>query len=119
MKRAQKITLGEMRPGNGPRRLIVYCSDFQCSHSVVIDAAPWGDNYQPVGSGAEIHLQGLWPPRVLMSGRCLKGEDGNGRRLGAFSVGAGPEPSGVIGMERRPQSTPMDRGRFSFRSRIT
>ena len=44
MKRAQKITLGEMRSGNGPRRLIVYCSDFQCSHSVVIDAAPWGDN---------------------------------------------------------------------------
>ena len=43
MQRQQKITLGEMRSTNGPTRLIVYCSDFQCSHSVVIDAAPWGD----------------------------------------------------------------------------
>ena len=44
MKREQKITLGEMRSDNGPRRLIVYCSDFKCSHSVVLDAAPWGDD---------------------------------------------------------------------------
>jgi hypothetical protein len=32
-----------MRSDNGPTRLIVYCSDFKCSHSVVVDAAPWGD----------------------------------------------------------------------------
>ena len=44
MQRQQKITLGEMRSDNGPRRLIVYCSDFQCSHNVVLDAAPWGDD---------------------------------------------------------------------------
>ena len=44
MKREQKITLGEMRSDNGPRRLIVYCSDFKCSHSVVVNAAPWGDD---------------------------------------------------------------------------
>ena len=44
MQRQQKITLGEMRSDNGPRRLIVYCSDFKCSHSVVIDAAQWGDD---------------------------------------------------------------------------
>lgn len=43
MKREQKITLGEMRSDGGPTRLIVYCSDFQCSHSMVIDAATWGD----------------------------------------------------------------------------
>jgi hypothetical protein len=43
MQRQQKITLGEMRSDNGPRRLIVYCSDFKCSHSVIVDAAPWGD----------------------------------------------------------------------------
>jgi hypothetical protein len=40
----QKITLGEMRANNGPRRLVVYCSDFKCSHSVVVDAASWGDD---------------------------------------------------------------------------
>ena len=42
--RQQKITLGEMRAGNGPTRLIVYCSDFKCSHSVVIDAAQWDND---------------------------------------------------------------------------
>jgi hypothetical protein len=44
MMREQKITLGEMRTNNGPRRLVVYCSDFKCSHSVVVDAASWGDD---------------------------------------------------------------------------
>ena len=33
-----------MRSGNGPRRLLVYCSDHRCSHPVVVDAAPWGDD---------------------------------------------------------------------------
>jgi len=42
--REQKITLGEMRSRGGPRRLIVYCSDFKCSHSVVVDAGRWGDD---------------------------------------------------------------------------
>ena len=43
MKRERKITLGEMRE-SGLRRLLVYCSDHKCSHSVVIDAAGWGDD---------------------------------------------------------------------------
>jgi hypothetical protein len=38
-----KITLGEMRE-SGPTRLIVYCADYKCAHSVVIDASRWGDN---------------------------------------------------------------------------
>ena len=44
MARQQKNTLDGMRPGNGPRWLIVYCSDFKCSHSVVIDAAQRDDD---------------------------------------------------------------------------
>jgi hypothetical protein len=43
MQRAQKITLGETRQ-SGPTRLIVYCSDYKCAHSVVIDAGRWGDD---------------------------------------------------------------------------
>ena len=43
MQRAQKITLGEMRQ-SGPTRLIAYCSDYKCAHSVVIDAGRWGDD---------------------------------------------------------------------------
>jgi hypothetical protein len=41
MPRQRKITLGEMRE-SGPTRLIVYCGDYKCAHSVVIDASRWG-----------------------------------------------------------------------------
>jgi hypothetical protein len=41
--RPQKITLGDMRSGSGPRRLLVYCGDYRCAHSVVIDAGSWSD----------------------------------------------------------------------------
>ena len=40
---AQEITLGEMR-ASGHTRLVVYCADYKCAHSVVIDAARWSDN---------------------------------------------------------------------------
>ena len=41
--REQKITLGEMRE-SGPTRLLVYCSDYRCTHNVTIDASQWGDS---------------------------------------------------------------------------
>jgi hypothetical protein len=41
--REQKITLGEMRH-SGPRRLLVYCQDYRCAHSVTIDAGQWPDD---------------------------------------------------------------------------
>lgn len=37
-----KITLGDMQSGNGPRGQLI-CSEHKCSHSVVVDAASWGD----------------------------------------------------------------------------
>jgi hypothetical protein len=43
MKREKKITLGEMR-ASGPTSLIVYCGDYKCGHSVVVDAARWPDH---------------------------------------------------------------------------
>jgi hypothetical protein len=42
MKREQKITLGEMRQ-SGPRRLLVYCGDYRCAHSVIVNADRWPD----------------------------------------------------------------------------
>ncbi len=48
MQQSQKLTLGEMRSDNGPHRLIIYCADFKCSHSLVVDAAPWGDDVRPL-----------------------------------------------------------------------
>ena len=43
MQRQQKITFGEMRSGNGPTRLIVYCGDYKCAHSVVVSSERWPD----------------------------------------------------------------------------
>lgn len=40
-----KITLGEMREGrDGPRRILVYCADYRCSHSMAMSADQWPDD---------------------------------------------------------------------------
>jgi hypothetical protein len=39
----QKITLREMR-ASGPTRVLVYCADYRCSHSVTISADAWPDD---------------------------------------------------------------------------
>jgi hypothetical protein len=41
--RPQKITMGELR-SSGVRGLLVYCSDYKCSHSIAISADPWSDD---------------------------------------------------------------------------
>src|SRR5450755_2190528 len=38
--RQQKITFGEMR-ASGARGLLIYCSDYKCSHSTAISADQW------------------------------------------------------------------------------
>src|SRR5579862_5170993 len=50
----QKITLGEMR-GAGVSGLLVYCSDYRCSHHLKISADPWPD---------EVRLSDLEPSFV-------------------------------------------------------
>jgi hypothetical protein len=57
MTRQQKITLGEMRE-SGPIRLIVYCGDYKCAHSVVIDADRW-PNQVRLSDLEPRHLSGL------------------------------------------------------------
>jgi hypothetical protein len=88
MKREQKITLGEKRANNRRTRLIVYCSDFKCSHSVVVDAASWGD---------EVRLSDLEPSSparraaggVPMSGRSLRPAWGPADNASFTKSGAG------------------------------
>jgi hypothetical protein len=41
--RPQKIKLGEMR-STGIRGLLIYCSDYKCSHHIGISADPWPDD---------------------------------------------------------------------------
>jgi hypothetical protein len=43
LTRQQKITLGEMR-ASGVRGLLIYCSDYKCSHSTTISADRWPDH---------------------------------------------------------------------------
>jgi hypothetical protein len=40
--RTAKITFGEMRAG-GVRGLLIYCSDYKCSHMVPISEPGWPD----------------------------------------------------------------------------
>ena len=40
MQKPQKITFGEMRE-SGVRGVLVYCSDYRCSHYVTASADPW------------------------------------------------------------------------------
>jgi hypothetical protein len=43
MQRPQKITFGEMRD-SGVRGVLIYCSDYKCSHSIAISADQWPDD---------------------------------------------------------------------------
>jgi hypothetical protein len=43
VNRPQKITLGEMR-AMGIRGLLIYCSDYHCSHNIEISADQWPDD---------------------------------------------------------------------------
>ena len=40
LTRQQKITMGEMR-ASGVRGLLIYCSDYKCSHAIAISADRW------------------------------------------------------------------------------
>jgi len=53
--RQQKITFGEMR-GSGVDRVLIYCADYRCSHSIEMSAAGWPDQLRvptlSIGSSA-------------------------------------------------------------------
>jgi hypothetical protein len=42
MQRPQKITFGEMRE-SGVRGVLIYCSDYHCSHHIAASADQWPD----------------------------------------------------------------------------
>jgi hypothetical protein len=41
--RPQKITFAEMR-ASGVRGLLIYCSNYHCSHSIEISGDAWSDD---------------------------------------------------------------------------
>jgi hypothetical protein len=42
--RPQKITFGEMRDTGVRGGILIYCSDYHCSHSIAISADRWSDD---------------------------------------------------------------------------
>ena len=43
MQRQPKITFGEMR-ASGISKILVFCSDYKCSHLIEMDADQWPDD---------------------------------------------------------------------------
>jgi hypothetical protein len=62
MQREQKITIREMRE-SGPTRLIVYCADYKCAHSVVVDVTRWA-----IGSVCPTWSRGLLARSAAIAG---------------------------------------------------
>jgi len=58
MTRPQKITFAAMRQ-SGVRGLLVYCSDFHCSHSIKISGDRWPDDVRL----SDIDPRGMWHAR--------------------------------------------------------
>jgi hypothetical protein len=98
----QKITLGEMR-ASGVRGLLVYCSDYKCSHWTTLSADRWPDDVrlsdleplfvcQGCGrKGADVRPNFHWEEearRATMSGRHTSGQPNRieGRRFDTSEV---------------------------------
>jgi hypothetical protein len=39
-----RLEFAEMWSSGGPRAVLIYCSDYRCSHSVVMDGYRWSDD---------------------------------------------------------------------------
>jgi hypothetical protein len=75
--RPQKITFGEMRE-SGVDRMLIYCADYKCSHSIQMSADRWPDHVrlsdiEPLfvctacgKRGADV--RGLFPPARMGTG---------------------------------------------------
>jgi hypothetical protein len=68
--RPQKITLGEMC-SSGVRGLLIYCTDYRCAHSVMIDAGRWPDDVRLSDLEPKFTCR-LAATAAPMSGRCLR-----------------------------------------------
>jgi hypothetical protein len=93
MKRPQKITLGEIRQ-MGIRGLLVYCSDYKCSHNIEISADQWPDHVRLSDLEPLFTFQacGLKAPK---SGQILTGRASKTKTAGREPVARGRPLLGV------------------------
>jgi len=68
----QKITLAEMRAAAGVRGLLIYCSDYRCSHWTAISGDKWPDDSPVVRSSS--------PARLAAGAARMFGPIGNRRK---------------------------------------
>jgi hypothetical protein len=64
----QKITFGEMRAG-GVRGLLIYCSDYRCSHWTAISGDRWPDSVRMSDIEPRFTLAKPAASEALMSAR--------------------------------------------------
>jgi hypothetical protein len=57
--RPQKITFGAMRSAGGPTGILVYCTDYRCSHSIAMSADSWPEDVRLSDIEPRFVLQGL------------------------------------------------------------
>jgi hypothetical protein len=73
----RKITLGEMR-ASGVRGLLVYCSDFRCSHWTAISGDRWPDPFRLYEIEPRFAAKPA-APRARMSDQISIGKKSDGR----------------------------------------
>jgi hypothetical protein len=62
VERPQKITFGEMRK-SGVRGVLIYCSDYHCSHHITASADPWPDHIRLTDLERRFVCNGMWQAR--------------------------------------------------------
>jgi hypothetical protein len=79
----KKITIAEMRAA-GVRSVLVYCSDYRCSHSMSLDADRWADDVRLSDSAAssEPWPLGRWPRLMICRARAGSRQSRPRPRLG-------------------------------------
>jgi hypothetical protein len=91
--REQKITLGEMRE-SGPTRLVVFCGDYSCAHSV-IGTDRWPDHVRlGVGDGerAELAIKGAAGKRLTYVNQTKRDLSRLARRFLRWQAKHNPQP---------------------------
>jgi hypothetical protein len=56
--RPQKITFAQMRQ-SGVRGLLIYCTDYRCSHSIAISGDAWPDDMRTIRLRTPVRLHSL------------------------------------------------------------
>ena len=97
--------LGEMRDDMGVRGVLVYCADYNCSHSMAMNADRWPDDVRL----SEIEPRFVCPdpsqlPPVSRSAACVLAGDPKGECSHAYPADMGISCADLVVSGHRPDS---------------